>query len=373
MRICYSAVIVTLFTSLAVAQLSPIPQADASSDVAQHHRHEDDEEALPASAAKLPPDSPVITIEGVCDHPPDAGKASNTGQAEGSSGAGLDKTKPSASAGSACRTIVTKEQFEKLVDALNPQMSGMVRRRLAVSFPRLLLFANEARNLGLDQDPRFAEMMRFASIQILAQSLSHHFEEEASHISDSEIENYYKDNAVKFERAELLRIFIPKQVREGPSAASAEQNNPGTQALAQKLQARAAAGDDFQQLQKEAFQAAGISSAAPNVSTGRIMLGRLPVNHQKVFEMEPGQVSAVIVDPSGWYIYKMVSRQMIPLSQADKEIRKSISSQRVADSIAALTKSLNSELNPLYFGKTNPSPPTSPQPAPKTPDDSLAN
>jgi hypothetical protein len=348
MRTYYYAAIVTLFTSLTMAQVSPIPGTDAASELPQHHRHEDDEEALPASAATVSPNSPVITVGGVCDHPSDKASGNDAGNMQVSSAAGANQEE---SAGSACKTIVTKAQFEKLVDALNPQMSGMVRRQIAVSYPRLLLFANEARKLGLDQDPRFAEMMQFASMQLLAQSLNRYFEQQASQISDSDIEKYYKENAIKFERAELLRIFIPKQVREAPGATSVEQSNTGALTLAQKIQARAAAGEDFQQLQKEAFQAAGISSGSPKVSTGKIPSSGLPVNHRHVFEMEPGKVSAVITDSSGYYIYKIVSKQMVPLSQASKEIRKSIASQRVQDSINSLTNSLKFDLNPMYFGK----------------------
>jgi hypothetical protein len=371
MRIYYFTVMLTLFASVAVGQVSPIAGSNAVSNQPQHHRHEDDEQALPASAAGVSPESPVITIEGVCDHPLDSGTPNDAAQGQGNAAA--SKTESAASASSACKTIVTKAQFEKLVDALNPQMSGMVRRRLAVSYPRLLLFAHEARKLGLDKDPRFAEVMQFASVQLLAQSLNRYFEQQASQISDSDIEKYYKENAIKFERAELLRILIPKQVRQAPSATSVGQSSGGELELAKSIQARAAAGEDFQQLQKEAFQAAGISSGSPNVSTGKIPPSRLPVNQQEVFKMEPGQVSAVMIDPSGYYIYKMVSKEMIPVAQASKDIRKSIASQRVQDSIALLTNSLRSKLNPLYFGKSDPGDHPSVQKAPGEPDETPAN
>jgi hypothetical protein len=255
---------------------------------------------------------------------------------------------------SACKTIVTKAQFEKLVEALNPQMPPTARRQLAESYPRLLLFAKKARELGLDQDPLFAEAMRFASTQLLTQRLNRYFEEQASNISDSDVEKYYKANAVKFEREELLRIFIPKQTRQSQNAASGEHSSAaidsGMRTVAEKIQARAAAGEDFQRLQKEAFEAASIPSGSPKVSTGKIAVVGLPLNHQKVFEMEPGQVSDVIADSSGYCIYKVVSKQMVPLAQASKEIRKSIASERVKDATGSLTKSIQSELDPMYFG-----------------------
>lgn len=355
MGMYYRAVTVVLFTSLALAQTSPRPQSDVPSDVPEHQRHDDDDEPPPASAANVLPDSPVITIEGVCD-PPDASSGGVRGQ-ESPAAKLAKKESGSSSAGStasACKTIVTKAQFENLVEALNPQMTGINRRQLAESYPRLLLFAKKARELGLDQDPRFADAMRFAAIQLLTQRLNRYFEEQASTISDSDVQKYYEGNTIKFERAELLRIFVPMQTRQAQNTSSGEHSSKAVAspmlAVAEKIQARAAAGEDFQQLQKEAFEAAGISPGAPQVSTGKIAAVGLPLNHQKVFEMETGQVSGVIADPSGYYIYKVVSKQMLPLAQASKEIRRSIASQRVQDATASLTKSIKSELDPIYFG-----------------------
>jgi hypothetical protein len=357
MRMYYSAVTVALFTYLALAQTSPTQRSDVPSDQPEHQRHEDDDEPPPASAASVLPDSPVITIEGICDYP---ASAASSGGARGQESSAVDLAKmesdgsSASSTTSACKTIVTKAQFEKLVDALNPQMPATARRQLAESYPRLLLFAKKAHELGLDQDPRFAETMRFASTQLLTQTLNRYFEEQASNISDSDVEKYYKVNAVKFERAELLRIFIPKQTRQAQNAASGEHSSTAIDSpvltVAEKIQARAAAGEDFQQLQKEAFEATSISSGSPKVSTGKIAAVRLPLNHQRVFEMEPGQVSDLIADPSGYYIYKVVSKQMVPLAQASKEIRKLIASDRVQDATASLTKSIKTELDQMYFG-----------------------
>jgi parvulin-like peptidyl-prolyl isomerase len=350
MRMYGGAVIIALFAALALAQTSPIPRSDVMSG---HQRHEDDEEPPPASAASVLPGTPVITIEGVCDQLSGASGLSNQAKGQAGSAAGLVGSS-AAPTTAECKSIVTKAQFEKLVDALNPQMAGPVRRQLAESYPRLLLFANQARALGLDQDPTFAEMMRFASIQLLTQRLNRYFEEQASNISESDVERYYKENAIKFERAELLRIFVPQQSRPGQNPASGERSKTGTEtpmlSVAEKIQARAAAGEDFAKLQKEAFEAVGIPSGSPNVSTGKISFTGVPVNHQQVFDMEPGQVSDVIADSSGYYIYKLVSKQIVPMSQVSKEIRKSIAAQRVQDSIALLTKSLKFDLNPLYFG-----------------------
>jgi len=349
MRIPIITVIVVSFALSVLAQTSP-PKSETS-DISQHDRHEDDEEALPSSAASVPADSSVITIEGICEH----NKPGSIDQptVSQSTGGSLQQQASSGPKPSECKTIVTKAQFEKLVDGLNPQMSGMVKRQLADSYPRLLLFADKARELGLDQDPDFAARMQFATIQILAQSLNRYFEQQANKISDADLEAYYKANPLKFERAELLRILVPKQGREASKSNSDNQADDAMLNIAHKLQARAAAGEDFEKLQKEAFEAANIhSSGSPNVNMGKVAATRLPVTQQNVFQMQPGQVSEVMADPSGYYIYKLVTKEFIPLSQADREIRKSIASQRVQDSVNSLTKSWKFDLNPLYFGST---------------------
>ena len=356
MRMYYRSVSLALFSFVALGQTSPKLRSDVPSDLPQQQRHEDDDEPVPASAAKVLPDSPVITIKGICDHP--SGATPSSDQAKGPESPAADTARKQSGRSSAdsiaCKTVVTKAQFENLVEALNPQMPEPARRQLAESYPRLLLFAKKARELGLDQDPRFAESLRFASMQVLTQSLNRYFEEQASKITDSDVEKYYKGNAIKFEREELLRIFVPKQTREAQKTISGEHSSTSIDspmlAVAEKIQARAVAGEDFQKLQKEAFEAASISSGSPSVSTGKIAAVRLPLNHQRVFAMEPGQVSDIIADPSGYFIYKVLSKQMIPLSQASTEIRQGITSQRVQDATASLTKSIKGELDPMYFG-----------------------
>ncbi len=355
MRIHCCAVTVALFTSMALAQTSSAQRSDVPSGLPEHQRHEDDDEPQPTSAASVLPDSPVVTIEGMCDYP--MGTATSNGRSRGQDRSTPDPPDDGSSAGpntSVCKTIVTKAQFEKLVEALNPRMAAAARRQLAESYPRLLLFAKKARELGLDQDPRFTETMRFAEIQLLTQRLNRYFEEQASSITESDVEEYYKGNAIKFEREELLRIFVPKQTRQSQKTVSGEHSGAPVDSpmpkVAEKIRARAAAGEDFQQLQKEAFEVAGVSSGSPNVSMGTIAAVGLPLNHQRVFEMEPGQVSDVIADPSGYYIYKVVSKQMTPLAKASNEIRKSITSGRVQDASASLNRSIKSELDPKYFG-----------------------
>ncbi|MBV8051658.1 MAG: peptidyl-prolyl cis-trans isomerase [Acidobacteriaceae bacterium] len=335
------ALVVLFFAFVSFAQTTPPPQSDLPLEP-QHHRHDADDELPPPSAATLPGDSPVINIDGLCSGMAAADKPKST----------VPVNKNTAVAGG-CKSVVTKSEFQKLVEAINPEMPMPAKRQLGESYPHYLLFAEKARELGLDQDPSFAEAMRFASLQILTEKLNRYFEEQASKVSDADIEKYYKEHAVKFERAQFLRIFVPKRPSLSTTASSPSQPSTvesATSKLAESIRARAAAGEDFQQLQREAFNAAGINSESPNVNTGRIAANTIPLDQQKVFALDVGQVSEIIPESSGYYIYKLVSKEILPLAQATRQIRKAIISQRLQDSVALLNKSFKSELNPLYFG-----------------------
>jgi parvulin-like peptidyl-prolyl isomerase len=124
---------------------------------------------------------------------------------------------------------------------------------------------------------------------------------------------------------------------------------------AEKLRARAAAGGDFTKLQEEASQVAGLKSSVPNTSMGKMRRNMLPASQASVMELKPGEVSAVISDPGGYFIYKLVSRETIPLDQAREEIKGTLRSQRLQDEMKAVQESATPTLDEAYFGPEMPS------------------
>jgi hypothetical protein len=295
--------------------------------------------------SSVPPNAPVISIDGLCSDSAAHAKRGASASTTGTSGQTHGPTDPS------CKTVVTRAEFEKLVELLN--IAPPMRRQLATVYPRLLLFADAAKSIGLEQDPRFQEMLHFATLQILAQEFTRAMQKKAADISDAEIQQYYKENADKFEQIELQRVFTPKTIQqEGAPAPKAAKSDPGEapmKALADKLHQRAVAGEDFTALQKEAFAAAGLKGTEPNVSLGKTTRGNLPATHEKVYDLKPGQVSDLISDPGGYYLYKVISRHPMPLAQAQPQIRNALQAQRLQESMEGLMSKIHSQLNPEYF------------------------
>ncbi|HYL15941.1 MAG TPA: peptidyl-prolyl cis-trans isomerase [Terriglobales bacterium] len=335
---------VLLLASLALGQAAPAPtskKAAPKSPAASTPAKPAQPTAKDSSG--VAPETPVITITGVCDRPAARTKA-----------APAPKTKAD------CKTVVTRAQFEEIANALQPNMNAAMKKRLADIYPKMLVLAQEARKRGLENDPRFKQILQFARLQILAQQLSQSVKDDADKVPEAEIAKYYKDNAGAFEQADFQRLYIPKDKQREPAADSKE--DPAKQADTQKadeeamkkeadsLQTRAAGGEDFDKLQKEAFDVAGVKSAPPSTKIGKLTRNELPVNHRTVLDLKAGQVSQVLAEPNGYYIYKVVAKETKPLDQAHDQIRATLAQQRMQDAMESIQQSSKTDLNEAYFG-----------------------
>ncbi|HUM04765.1 MAG TPA: peptidylprolyl isomerase [Terriglobales bacterium] len=278
--------------------------------------------------------------------------------------------------GQTCETIVTREQFERLTDALQPGMSLPVKVRLATRYAQVLALSQEGDKRGIDKQPKFEELIRFARMQILSQQLTVALQEEAGKVSDGDIEKYYSENTDKYQEASLLRLYVPVNrqltapkatgVKKTPAQEKeeAEEREKAGKAAMKKtadlLQARAAKGESFDVLEKEAYLAAGLKGKPPSTKMDKLRSNSLPASHKVAFDLKPGEVSPVISDPSGRYVYKLVSKNTLSLASVKPEIRNLIVSQRFRD--AMLEYQGTSKLNETYFGIT-----PRPQPQPGKP------
>jgi len=282
-------------------------------------------------------DRPIITITGLCDN---------------SSSDKVDATN--------CKTVVTKAQFEKLIDAIQPGMSARARREFALSYADALVMTKKAEQIGLDKGANYEEQMRLARIQILSRDLKKMIQDRASQISDKDIEDYYRNNTARFETAVMDRIHVPK-AQQPPSVSDKEPNDADRQkrsqesgqtmkAEADNLRARAVAGQEFTTLQADAYQVAGIRSAAPDTRM-KIRRISLPPNQASVMDLKPGEVSLVLEDPNGYAIYRVKTKDTLSLDQAREEIKETLRSQRMQDEMRDIQDSATPALDETYFSR----------------------
>jgi len=358
------------------------------------------------NSASVPATAAVLTVTGEC---PAAPKATPAPKSAAGKAAATTKS-PASVSGADCKTVITKAEFEKLASGISPNVTPQLKKQLAAALPQLIALSNEAKKKGLDKTPQFAETVKFAKMQILTNELKRNLQEEAGKVSPEDIEKYYKEHAESYEQFNVDRLFVPRTKQSEPEAQDDNEKNEklseeaqkakqaeekaksdeGEQAmskLAENLRARAAKGEAFAVLQKEAFESAGMKIEAPTVNLPAIRRTGLPPSQAAVFSLNAGEVSQVINDSGGHYIYKLNSKSAIPLEQAKNEIHSKLQGDRIREMMEKLNNSFHVVTNEEYFGPggvagpalprmpgahSNP-PPTQPQPQTAPPSQPPAN
>ena len=343
--------------------------------------------AAPAdTSASVPADAAVITIKGVCAATPKPTAAK---------GAAATPAKPTApkTSSAECKTVVTKAEFEKLANGVAPNVTPQLKKQLASVLPKFIAMSTEAKKKGLDKTPQYEQTLKFAKMQILSQQLQRSIQDESAKVPDSELQDYYKEHKADFEQYNLDRLFVPRtkqdmeaageeeksdkdekltdeqqKAKQAEEKAKMEEAEQAMTKLAESLRTRAAAGEDFVKLQKEAFDAAGMKIESPTVNLPSVRRNGLPPQHAAVFDLKQGEVSQVINDSGGHYIYKVNSKQDLPFDQVKSEIHSTVQNQRMREMMEKVSTSFKVETNEAYFGSGGPGA----QPPPRMPNARMA-
>jgi len=276
------------------------------------------------------PDAAVVVVHGVC--PKNAAPANSD----------------------ACKMVITKQQFMAMLGGMNvaSQLSTpSAMRSFAESYSELLALASAGEKAGAENDPRFQELMRIARIRVLAHTYRHSLEEKYSNPSQQEIEAYYKENVDKYEALKVERIIVPTANLNRTPATRAEYDVKIKQ-LAADIRERAARGEETQKLQDEAYKTLNLP-ASPRTDLGMKRHGGLPAAIEKdLFALRPGEVTKLESEPSGLNIYKLRSRDTIPVESVKGEIVRDLHKKNMEEAIKAVTGAVHSELNDQFFGPT---------------------
>jgi PPIC-type PPIASE domain len=302
--------------------------------------------APPESAAKVAPSDPVITVHGLCSNTPPKRPA----------GAAAGKTAAKApSASGPCETVITKAQFERLIETVNPNVPPTMRRNIAQAYVELMAFAQAAQKAGVENDPKFAEQLRLLRMQALVSIYRRNLEEKNRNPDPQEVQAYYKQNVGKYEEIKLSRIFIPAK---NSSSANKDDWEKKAAQTANDIHDRATKGEDFDKLQKEAYTTLGLTIAPPNTTVGTRRRGMLtPAEEQELFGLKAGDVSKVEQEPAGYIIYKVESKQTLPQEQVKDEISRELFRQKMESQMKSITGGVKADFNDQYFGSPNSPPP----------------
>lgn len=282
----------------------------------------------PLAAANVGPDTPVITVDGICETTPAVAKEK-----------------------SPCRTVVTRSEYDGIAEA-GGAMTPTAKGQFVQVYTQYLLFAGAAQKQGMEKDPHFQRMLELSRLQLLTQTLVHNLQAKSEQISPEELEKFYRENPAEFEQAALLRIFTPR-TKYVEKANGVQEPIPGSEpemkTLAEKIHARAVADEDFQTLQKEVLATSNLRES-DETNLGKVTREKLRRTHRGVFDLKPGEVSAVLEEPEGYYIYKVLSRSVPPFESVKKEAKTTLQKKRMDSWMKDITEPAKVSLNEQYFG-----------------------
>jgi peptidyl-prolyl cis-trans isomerase C len=240
-----------------------------------------------------------------------------------------------------CTLSLNQTEFDRLIAAVNSEVTPAQRRTLASEYVQLYVLANEARKGGVDKDPVFVQRMQLEELKALAAAYTGALRKQLKP-TDAEIETFYAENRDRFEEVQLRAVILPKTIAK-------ELKLEETKALAEKLQARAAAGEDTAKLQTEGTLAVKSEGAAPNADLGWRGRGRLGPFEKQITALRAGQVTGVLEDNEHWYIFKVNSKRLVPLTNVKADIENEIINQRFNAGLLKLLQGVHVDLDPKYF------------------------
>jgi len=310
---------------------------------------------LPAQDAyvsgSVPRDAPAITLRGLCDNGFDPSTA--TGHSLPGGAPADHASAPSAATRPDCEVVVTREQFEKLSSAVGARSSTILA--LAYQYADMLRFAARGHELGLENDPRFREKVRYSYLREMAQFAVVAMQERADDFQDAELENYYKEHPGDFVQMQLSQLAVPKKKvhKDGSRSKTASQMENAAEAaemkkLAIRMQKEAAAGGNFDTLEARIYKIAG-DEAVPGTELGIRTPDTVPPQYRKlIFDLQPGQVSQVFEDSHEYLILKCVHRHTMPLAES----RHFYGQLRMKAMRTALENDVKTQFNNEYFVKS---------------------
>jgi hypothetical protein len=283
-------------------------------------------------------DAPVLTVHGVCP-------AGQTAPAD----------KPDS-----CTLVLTRSQFEALVTSLNVNNTAYAPpalRGFATNYATILALAKAGETVGVDKDPRFVDLMTIARARSLAESYRRYLQEKYGNPSAEEIAAYYQQNVDRFEQMKIERIHVPKVDPTRPQDRRPEFEKKARQ-LASDIRERAARGEDITSLQVEVYKTLGLKAQPPQTELSISPKPTFPANvEQEINALKAGEVTKVEFEPSGFNIYKVRTRNTVPLELAKAQIVREISQKNIDDALKTATSGVSSDLNEQYFNLRHASPP----------------
>jgi|GEM_PF-5107796 len=211
------------------------------------------------------------------------------------------------------------------------------------------LFAEEARAIGLDKDEKVQFFIQDIVDRILANLYVRRYVLRDVRVSESEIVEYYKSHTGLWRRPEMVhaRHIL---LRVNPMATADEIR--AVEKKAWEIKRRLDAGESFENLAKKYSEDTGTKDKGGDLGFFS-RNGKVPAISNKVFAMQPGEISDPVRSSVGYHILQVIERRKAGLKSLEEvrgEIRSQLLRKKQRMAIKMARKRLARKFN-LYVNK----------------------
>jgi len=227
----------------------------------------------------------------------------------------------------------------------------------------LLTLARLAENDKIDQIDPYKDQLYFLRLNFLASSYLAYLNTQVS-VSQPEIEAHFKDHPEDYRDALVRAIYIAF-TRNPEAQAKGRLSEPQARAKAEKLAATLKSGGDFARLAKENSDDSASAQKGGELAPIKRTATGIPVDlRNAIFALQPGQVSPPILQPAGFYLFKLEKFQDAPFEEVASTIATHLQSTKVQAEISRIMGSLKITYdNEAFFAQQPASLPAAPAPA----------
>ena len=252
---------------------------------------------------------------------------------------------------------ITARQFDDIVKTLPQQYQeaarGPGRRDFAMNLAQLQMLADEAAKTGLAKRPDLQTQLEFHRMNLLAQAMFQNLED-ASSVSDAQVQAYYDAHKADYETVTARHILIRANGAPMP-AAQGKKNLSDAEALAKAdaIRKRIASGEDFAKVAKEVSDDTG--SGANGGDLGTFKKGMMvPPLEAAAFTLKPGDISEPVKTQFGYHIIQVQTHAVKTLDEAKPDILAQLKPIAARQAVAAMAGNTKIDLSETFFGPAAP-------------------
>ena len=248
---------------------------------------------------------------------------------------------------------ITAAEIDNFIQALPPRYQafygGPGKHLLPQYIVAMKVLSAEAVKLKLAERPEVARAIEMAREGILSDAAREHFLQSVK-VSDQELRELYQKDKAQSEEVRIRHILI--QTEDAPMKSGAAGHpalpEPEARKKLQDIRQRILAGADFAEMAKQYSE--DLATAASGGDMGVIQRDKVvPPIVNAAYSLEPGQVSDIILTPSGVEIIKVEAKRSKSFEEVKSDLETQLRQAKAAEIVKHLVENSPLVIDQEYF------------------------